>query len=526
MATLENFRPGPALDFSSITNALQTGRANEIARERLRIDAEIRRGTLSVAEGNLKLKQLEAAQSGQQTQQLGDLAGELTNIFGGGGAPQAGVVPEPGVAPVAGGGPQDDLDSLIRQQLEGGPTTPLDTVSPGVPQLTAPQGAPARTQPQRRPARVLSPADIAKATKIFTRMERIKPGSSEGFMDVLKFGNEQQLEIADRERKKQRKRAFLLKDQPFEQQQRRLTIMREEDLANNLDVSGIDEMLQMDPDRLAIEITGDLVLDKDIDEALKIAAAAETKPIEEQVIDVPGGLKQRRRLNPATRLFENIGAPFDPSVKSPAKIAEEKEAIKFKGTEDFLNASLLEEKKLAIKERSKTAVLKRKKLESEIREIGIDRKKEEFRRQSKIVKADLVLGKIAEAKKFIEENWFVTGFMGGMLQAVGGTDARNLRGMIDTIKANIGFAELQAMRDASPTGGALGQVAVQEINFLQSTIAALDQAQDDDILLQNLEQVADSMRRIKKIQLDAVGADTGITLETGPAVQKKVRVKF
>jgi len=250
------------------------------------------------------------------------------------------------------------------------------------------------------------------------------------------------------------------------------------------------------------------------------AAARGAKAIPEDVIDVSGGLQQRRRLNPATQLMEPVGEPFDPSVLSPAKLAEARGIKEQDSARDFLNASLLEEKKLDIKEKSKTGVLKRKKLESEIKEIGLNEQKKEFRRKSKIAKADLVLGKIVEASEFIKENWFTTGFMGGLLQSIGGTDARNLRGMIDTIKANIGFAELQAMRDASPTGGALGQVAVQEINFLQSTIAALDQAQDDNILLQNLEQVAESMRRIKKIQLDSVGATEGNVFTFNPATGK------
>ena len=45
------------------------------------------------------------------------------------------------------------------------------------------------------------------------------------------------------------------------------------------------------------------------------------------------------------------------------------------------------------------------------------------------------------------------------------------------------------MRDASPTGGALGQVAVRELELLQSTIASLDQGLDDQTLINNLEQV-------------------------------------
>jgi hypothetical protein len=57
------------------------------------------------------------------------------------------------------------------------------------------------------------------------------------------------------------------------------------------------------------------------------------------------------------------------------------------------------------------------------------------------------------------------------------TDSGRLAQVLKTIKANIGFDELQQMRENSPTGGALGQVAVQEIDFLQSVLGSLEQAQ-------------------------------------------------
>lgn len=101
--------------------------------------------------------------------------------------------------------------------------------------------------------------------------------------------------------------------------------------------------------------------------------------------------------------------------------------------------------------------------------------------------AGRVIQTVTEAKQLV--NPFTTGF-GGALAVFPGTDARKLQNKINTIKANLGFDRLQQMRDASPTGGALGQVAVQEINFLQSTVAALDQ----------LEAPADIMAALNKIE--------------------------
>ena len=71
----------------------------------------------------------------------------------------------------------------------------------------------------------------------------------------------------------------------------------------------------------------------------------------------------------------------------------------------------------------------------------------------------------------------------------GQTKAGGLANSLKTIMARIGFDELQAMREASPTGGALGQVSEREIDFLQSLMGSLAQDQDPTILRENLVTV-------------------------------------
>lgn len=86
-----------------------------------------------------------------------------------------------------------------------------------------------------------------------------------------------------------------------------------------------------------------------------------------------------------------------------------------------------------------------------------------------------------------------TAGFGSALAGIPGTPARDLQAALETIKANLGFDELQTMRDNSPTGGALGQVAVQELEALRSTLSSLDQAQSPEAL-------AESLRRVKEIR--------------------------
>jgi hypothetical protein len=112
------------------------------------------------------------------------------------------------------------------------------------------------------------------------------------------------------------------------------------------------------------------------------------------------------------------------------------------------------------------------------------------RRQGDSTKANVVIQDIDRAiEKINQSPATTTGIGGAVLQNVPGTDARDVQGLINTVKANAGFDKLQAMRDASPTGGALGQVSNIELNLLMSAIGELEQSQGKEQLLFNLRRV-------------------------------------
>lgn len=111
----------------------------------------------------------------------------------------------------------------------------------------------------------------------------------------------------------------------------------------------------------------------------------------------------------------------------------------------------------------------------------------ENKRANVVSSSQNVLDAITQAKGLVGRT--STGIPGAMLSGIPSTDAYNLERTVETIKANIGFDRLQAMREASPTGGALGQVAVQELNALQASIANLDPKQGKDLLMKNLEKI-------------------------------------
>lgn len=104
----------------------------------------------------------------------------------------------------------------------------------------------------------------------------------------------------------------------------------------------------------------------------------------------------------------------------------------------------------------------------------------------------------------VEQNpQLTTGIIGQLTSGIGGTPAGDVSALLDSIKANVSFDQLQAMRSASPTGGALGAISDQEGKLLQSTLGSLQQSQSPSQFLYNL-------KRLKNVQLDIIhGAGKG-----------------
>lgn len=152
------------------------------------------------------------------------------------------------------------------------------------------------------------------------------------------------------------------------------------------------------------------------------------------------------------------------------------------------------------------------------RETSVLRARSEFEKQrglprvesvfsNREIKTNLVRNTIKDALSDVGVT--TAGLGGAILGTVPGTAATDLQKKIETIKANIGFDELQSMRDASPTGGALGQVAVQELNFLQSTLGSLDRSQSPAELKKRLQQIDKVLEKYQKSRREAFKKDYG-----------------
>jgi hypothetical protein len=119
-----------------------------------------------------------------------------------------------------------------------------------------------------------------------------------------------------------------------------------------------------------------------------------------------------------------------------------------------------------------------------------------------IGEADRIIGKVDQA---LEQTGLLSAGLASLTKIIPATPAKNLDSTVDTIKANLGFAQLQQMREASPTGGALGQVSERELTALQSALSSLDQAQSPAQLKKSLKEVSTHYQAWKDIIIKAKG---------------------
>jgi len=75
-------------------------------------------------------------------------------------------------------------------------------------------------------------------------------------------------------------------------------------------------------------------------------------------------------------------------------------------------------------------------------------------------------------------------------------EAVDVKNTLDTITSNIAFGRLQAMRDASKTGGALGGVSERELDLLANSLSAVKQNTSPERLIANLKIIKEIWQKI------------------------------
>jgi hypothetical protein len=85
-------------------------------------------------------------------------------------------------------------------------------------------------------------------------------------------------------------------------------------------------------------------------------------------------------------------------------------------------------------------------------------------------------------------NLTITGF-GGLLNFIPASESQNVAAAIQNIQSNLTIDQLKAVRDASKTGGAFGNISDYEDRLLSSTVATLRQTMDAQTLRKQLMMV-------------------------------------
>ncbi len=116
--------------------------------------------------------------------------------------------------------------------------------------------------------------------------------------------------------------------------------------------------------------------------------------------------------------------------------------------------------------------------------------KAEARRRQKLRAGGTVIQDLQRGLDILENDWSsVSAAISGVAKNIPLTDAKALDGFIQSALSNVGLDTLQTMRENSPTGGALGQVPIQQQKRLEQVLGSLDISQDPEIVKDNIKRV-------------------------------------
>lgn len=111
-----------------------------------------------------------------------------------------------------------------------------------------------------------------------------------------------------------------------------------------------------------------------------------------------------------------------------------------------------------------------------------------------------------------------TGLM-GPTRILPGTPARNLAEELKTLGSALSVKELNEMREASRTGGSLGNISDREIDLLQNAMGAISQDQSPPNLKRQLKKIRTALTNMQKAaEEDERNPNLGMNQPSGPEV--------
>jgi hypothetical protein len=134
--------------------------------------------------------------------------------------------------------------------------------------------------------------------------------------------------------------------------------------------------------------------------------------------------------------------------------------------------------------------------------VDADRQSDAASREAQTVLTERQLGPtlddIVTARDLAENGIGTTGMLSGIIRRIPvvGQGALDMAATIDAIGAGISLENLNQMRQASPTGGALGNVSDRQSALLSSAFGSLQQSQSRELFLYNLARVENTLNDI------------------------------
>lgn len=144
----------------------------------------------------------------------------------------------------------------------------------------------------------------------------------------------------------------------------------------------------------------------------------------------------------------------------------------------------------AQREQAKVDVTKAKQMPNE--QMGVE---------NSLRQASIAMDTIKEA--FNSLNWSNTGTIGNIGAAIPGGWSTNSRALIKTLQSGTAARALNAMREASKNGGALGNTSNADIELLQTSIANLDPTQGEEALKRQLQTIYEDLQGALAVRVKA-----------------------
>tara|TARA_B100001113_G_scaffold351147_1_gene349639 strand:+ start:1383 stop:2432 length:1050 start_codon:yes stop_codon:yes gene_type:complete len=104
------------------------------------------------------------------------------------------------------------------------------------------------------------------------------------------------------------------------------------------------------------------------------------------------------------------------------------------------------------------------------------------------------------------------------------TPARNVKNLLKSVQSNVAFNRLQEMREASKTGGALGNVSNVELGLLMAAHGAIQQDLSKDLLVENLKEIDRIMGMVEQDPIAMAYYSEGKDLR-GTKLDKQVKAR-